>query len=51
MRVGMGAQFEHLKQPQISKKKDQKMIVVESKGDPEKYVTIIQYRVRKTDKE
>jgi hypothetical protein len=28
------AQFEHLKQPQISPKKDQKMIVVESKGDP-----------------
>lgn len=28
------AQFEHLKQPQISVKKDQKMIVVESKGDP-----------------
>ncbi|MGA1977436.1 MAG: hypothetical protein ABSG89_06215 [Bacteroidales bacterium] len=28
------AQFEYLKQPQISFKKDQKMIVVESKGDP-----------------
>jgi hypothetical protein len=27
-------QFEHLKQPQISTKKDQKMLVVESKGDP-----------------
>lgn len=28
------SQFEHLKQPQISQKKDQKMIVVETKGDP-----------------
>jgi hypothetical protein len=28
------AQLEHLKQPQISPKKDQKMIVVETKGDP-----------------
>jgi hypothetical protein len=27
-------QFEHLKQPQISTKKDQKMLVVKSKGDP-----------------
>jgi hypothetical protein len=27
-------QFEHLKQPHISPKKDQKMIVVETKGDP-----------------
>ena len=27
-------QFEHLKQPQISTKKNQKMVVVEAKGDP-----------------
>lgn len=28
------SRFEHLKQPQISTKEDQKMIVVETKGDP-----------------
>ena len=40
------SQFEHLKEPKISVKKDQKMLVVEAKGDPEKYVTIIRYQVK-----